>query len=207
MSKPQSRGGMLACWSALLVALPGAAAAPGIGADGKIAITDATFRCISSMQPVRGFYVDNLLGNRAGTLAVARSATGGEYPVGSVVQLVPTEAMVKQPKGFNPATRDWEFFELDVSKSGTKIARRGFAEVVNRFGGNCFGCHVRAKPQWDLICEQGHGCDPIPLTPAMFRALQRTDPRCPNSDQVSAEDQQALRELAALSAPPPPAAR
>jgi hypothetical protein len=92
------------------------------------------------MTHVRQFYVDNLLGNLDATLAAANSATGGAYPPGTVIQLVLTEAMVKRDKGFNPITHDWEFFELDVSKDGTEIRKRGFAEVVNRFGGNCFGC-------------------------------------------------------------------
>ncbi len=189
---------------ALLSAAPDALAAGApIGADGKIVINDRTFDCISKLQPVRGFYVGNLLGNVKGTVAVAQSKTGGVYPVGSVIQLVPTEVMVKQPKGFNAATRDWEFFELDATQGGTKIIKRGFVEVVNRFGGNCFGCHIKARAEWDLVCETGHGCDPIPLTPAMFKALQRTDPRCPNAEKVSAEDAKALQALAALSTPPP----
>jgi mono/diheme cytochrome c family protein len=96
------------------------------------------------MTHVRQFYVDNLLGNLDGTLGVANSEMGGTYPPGSVIQLVPGEAMVKRDKGFNPVTHDWEFFELDVSKDGTEIRKRGFAEVVNRFGGNCFGCHIQA---------------------------------------------------------------
>src|SRR4029078_4695281 len=83
---------------------------------------DATsFRCITEMTHVRQFYVDNLLGNLDATLAVANSATGGTYPPGSVIQLVPGEAMVKRDKGFNAVTHDWEFFELDVSKVGTEI--------------------------------------------------------------------------------------
>jgi hypothetical protein len=123
-----------------------------------------SFRCITEMTHVRQFYVDNLLRNLEATLAVANSATGGTYPPGSVIQLVPTEAMVKRDKGFNPVTHDWEFFELDVSKDGTEIRKRGFAEVVNRFGGNCFGCHIQARPQWDLVCEMDHGCAPIPVT-------------------------------------------
>jgi len=139
-----------------------------------------SFRCITEMTHVRQFYVDNLLRNLEATLAVANSATGGTYPPGSVIQLVPTEAMVKRDKGFNPVTHDWEFFELDVSKDGTEIRKRGFAEVVNRFGGNCFGCHIQARPQWDLACEMDHGCAPIPVTRAMSGALQRTDPRCDN---------------------------
>ena len=59
-------------------------------------------------------------------------------------------------------------------------------------GGNCFGCHVKAHPEWDMICETTHGCDPIPLTPAMLKALQDTDPRCAGSETVSAADVVAL---------------
>lgn len=175
----------------------------GIGADGKIEISAQSFSCIKKLTPVRGFYVGNLLGNLKGTLAVARSQTGGVYPPGSVIQLIPTEVMVKQPKGFNPLTHDWEFFELNVSASGTEINKRGFADVVNRFGGNCFGCHIKARPEWDFICETNHGCDPIPLTPAMFGALQHTDPRCPGSEKVSKADQEALHALAELQKSPP----
>src|SRR5215510_13152446 len=51
-----------------------------------------SFRCITEMTHVRQFYVDNLLGNLEATLAVANSATGGTYPAGTVIQLVPTEA-------------------------------------------------------------------------------------------------------------------
>jgi hypothetical protein len=51
-------------------------------------------------------------------------------------------------------------------------------EVVNRFGGNCFGCHAAAKPQWDLICEQDHGCKPLPIPTATIVAIQKADPRC-----------------------------
>ena len=160
-----------------------------------IPVTDKTFGCITKMAPVRGFFVGNLIGDLPATLKVARSSTGGVYPPGSVVQLVPTEVMVKQPPGFNAITKDWEFFELDVSKEGSTIRKRGFAEVVNRFGGNCFGCHIKARPEWDLVCESGHGCDPIPLTAAMLRALQRTDPRCPGADKVSPQDAAALKSL------------
>ena len=173
-----------------------------------IEVTDGTFGCISNLTPVRGFFVGNLNGHLAGTLKIASSKTGGVYPAGSVVQLVPSEVMVKQSKGFSPATHDWEYFELDVSKNGSKIRKRGFAEVVNRFGGNCFTCHVRAKPEFDSICEMDHGCDPIPITPAMIGALQRTDPRCKGSENVSAADTAALHQLQeAMSKAVPAAAK
>jgi hypothetical protein len=191
------RFGLLCIAWALTATANAAASAP-------IPVNDKSFGCISHLTPVRGFFVGNLLGNLAGTLQVARSPDGGVYPPGSVIQLVPTEVMVKQPKGFNDVTHDWEFFELNVSKEGTSINKRGFAEVVNRFGGNCFACHIKAQPKWDLICETGHGCDPIPLTAPMFRALQRTDPRCPGADKVSAQDAAALKQLQELRAPKAP---
>jgi len=174
--------------------------ARGHGADDSGAIDAKSFRCITKMTPVRQFYVDNLKGQLDATLAAANSPTGAVYPPGSVIQLIPGEAMVKRDKGFNAATRDWEFFELDVSKEGTQIRKRGFADVVNRFGGNCFGCHVAARPEWDLVCETGHGCAPIPLTRAMSGALQRTDARCDNPPP-SPEDAEALRQLQRLLPP------
>jgi hypothetical protein len=167
------------------------------GDEPKVKVTDDSFRCILEMAKVRHFYVDNLLGNLQETVAVASAGTG-DYPEGSVVQLMPNEVMIKQQKGFSPATRDWEFFWIDVDKNGSKIYTRGFAEVNNRFGLNCFTCHVKAQSQYDFICETEHGCDPIPVTKAMFGALQRTDPRCKGSDQVSAEDKESLRQLGEL---------
>jgi hypothetical protein len=167
------------------------------GDEPKVKVTDEAFKCILEMTKVRHFYVDNLLGNLAQTVAVATAGTG-DYPEGSVVQLMPNEVMIKQQKGYSPVTRDWEFFWIDVDKNGSKIYTRGLAEVNNRFGLNCFTCHVKAQPEFDFICETEHGCDPIQVTKAMFGALQRTDPRCNGSDQVSAEDAEALRQLGEL---------
>lgn len=167
------------------------------GDEPQVKVTDESFKCITEMTKVRHFYVDNLAGDLAGTVAVATAGTG-DYPTGSVVQLMPNEVMIKQQKGFSPATRDWEFFWIDVDKSGAKIYTRGFAEVNNRFGLNCFTCHVKARPEFDFICETEHGCDPIPVTKTMFGALQRTDPRCEGSEQVSAEDAEALQQLGEL---------
>ncbi len=130
------------------------------------------------MTKVRGFYVDNVLGDLDGTLKVANSKNGGSYPPGSVVQLVPTEVMVKHREGWNKATNDWEFFELNVSESGSRINVRGVTQVVNKFGGNCFECHERAKRKWDMLCETDHGCQPILLTDADIAAMQDADPRC-----------------------------
>lgn len=188
------------CGFALLLWTGHAHAADQTAAD-DLQIDAKSFRCITKMTRVRQFYVDNLRGNIEATLAAANSTTGAVYPPGSVIQLVPTEVMVKRNKGFNTTTRDWEFFELDVSKDGTEIQKRGFADVVNRFGGNCFGCHAAARPEWDLVCEADHGCAPIPVTRAMIGALQRTDPRCDNP-ALSPEDAEALKQLNQLVKPP-----
>jgi hypothetical protein len=167
-----------------------------------VVVTDDTFDCIRSMTPVRGFYVDNLLDDLDATLAVANSPTGGEYPPGSLVQLVPGEVMVKHSKGFSPATKDWEFFELDVSADGSSIKKRGFVDVVNQFGGNCFACHIQAEAQWDMICETGHGCEEIPLTREMVMVIQKTDPRCDDNEQLTADDIETLKKLQAAFQPP-----
>lgn len=159
-------------------------------------ITESSFSCIRDMKPVRGFYVGNLKGDIDGTLKVANSADGGVYPVGSVVQLVPTEAMVKREAGFNAATGDWEYFELVVSPQGTKINVRGGPEVKNRFGGSCHTCHAAAEAKWDKICETGHGCAPIPITATMSKAIQNTDPRCAPME-LPADQAEALKALAA----------
>ena len=167
---------------------------------GGIAPDEKAFGCIRDMTPVRGFFVDNLKGNIEDTLTIANAGTG-TYPPGSVVQLVPTEVMVKHEAGYSPATSDWEFIELEVSADGSEIRARGFADVVNKFGGNCFACHIKANPDRDLICETGHGCDPIPLTPTMIKAIQNTDPRC-EPVALPQEQVDALKQLQAAMAKP-----
>ncbi len=137
----------------------------------------ADFRNLHTMTKVRGFYVDNRLGHLDEAITVANSPDGGEYPVGTIIQLVPQEAMVKRRAGFSPATNDWEFFFLSVSPAGTVIEVRGGDEVVNRFGGNCASCHSAADPQFDFVCEDDHGCEPLPIDDNIILAIQEADPR------------------------------
>jgi len=153
-----------------------------IAESNAISVNAQSFKCLQEMTPVRGFFVDNIAGNLDGTLKVANSESGGVYPPGSVVQLIPNEAMVKHEPGFSPATHDWEFFELDVTKDGSVIRKRGLVDVQNRFNGNCFGCHVLAKPQFDLICEENHGCQKLPIGRMTIKSLQKTDPRCKGTE-------------------------
>jgi hypothetical protein len=135
------------------------------------------FRSLSTMTKVRGFFVDNRLGHLEEALRVANSPSGGVYPVGTIIQLVPQEAMVKRRKGWSPKTNDWEFFFLSTSSTGTEIMTRGQAETVNRFGGNCADCHALAEAKWDFVCEQDHGCEPLPIGRDVIQAVQNADPR------------------------------
>ena len=100
-----------------------------------------------------------------------------EYPVGTILQLVPFEAMVKHPRQDFPKTNGWEFFFLDVSKEGTKIKDRG-ENVVNLSQGiTCLSCH-KAAARFDFVCEKRHGCAPIPFDDQKITELQNADPRC-----------------------------
>jgi hypothetical protein len=148
----------------------------------QIEVSADDFNCLTAMTQVGEYFVDNLLGNLEATVAVAQSDTGGKFPPGSVVSLIPSEVMVKHQEGWNPATNDWEFFELGVSPEGSTIAVRGTTEVVNSRGGNCFGCHNLARVEWDLICGTDHGCAPLPVTREQIHNIQAGDPRCVRED-------------------------
>ena len=147
----------------------------------KLEVTESAFKCISALAASGRFFVDNILGNLDATLAVANSSSGGNYPPGSLLTLVPDEAMIKHQQGWNPATNDWEFFLLDLSAEGASISARGGAEVASP-SGSCFGCHQLARPEWDLVCGVDHGCAPIPFTLEQIRGAQSMDPRCTNEN-------------------------
>ena len=146
--------------------------------DGDLAPTEEDFICLLEWTKVRNYYLTNLQGDLDASLAVANSPDGGIFPPGTLIQLIPTEAMVKRGAGFSPATNDWEFFSLEVSDQGTTILDRGTTDVVNQFNGNCLDCHEKAMPQWDFVCEKDHGCDPLPLTDEIIESVQQGDPRC-----------------------------
>lgn len=143
----------------------------------QLDVTESTFKCLSALAASGRFFVDNLLGDLDDTLAVANSSSGGTYPPGSLLTLVPNEVMVKHQEGWNPQTNDWEFFLLEVSAEGTGILARGGMDVMNQ-AGSCFGCHQLARPEWDLVCGVDHGCAPLPFTLEQIRGVQAADPRC-----------------------------
>ncbi|MGH9187753.1 MAG: hypothetical protein ACRD0U_18395 [Acidimicrobiales bacterium] len=168
----------------------GCSSAPDDEADADTSVVDEPvedvvveaddFKPLADMTPVREFFVDNVAGDLDATLAVANDPDGGVYPVGSVIQLIPQEAMIKRAPGFDPDSNDWEFFTLEVTAEGTTIVTRGGSEVVNRFSGSsCSGCHSAAEPQFDFVCEDDHGCAPLPVGDDVITAIQGADPRPP----------------------------
>jgi len=151
------------------------------GGDGAqstpVEVSEASFDCILDGTKVRKFYVKNLIDDLEGSIAVANGEADLPYPPGTLLQLVPQEAMVKRETGFSPGTGDWEFFFLGISSNGTTIVQRGKDEAENAFGGNCFACHAPAADN-DFVCETDNGCDPLPIDDELIESLQNGDARC-----------------------------
>ena len=64
------------------------------------------------------------------------------------------------------------------SKGTTVIHQRGKAEIENRFGsGSCSSCHAMAGQKFDFVCEDTHGCDPLPVSDDLILGLQQNDAR------------------------------
>lgn len=136
------------------------------------------FECLKNWERVRNIRLTNKLGRLEEALSLARDPRPGlQYPAGTIIQLFPGEAMVKRAPGYDPANNDWEYFELATSARGTEILKRGRDDIINMFGGQCFGCHEAAR-NFDFICENDHGCVELPVTGAQIAVLQEADPRC-----------------------------
>ena len=150
------------------------------GGDGgpDLDMQASDFECILGWPKIGDYRITNKLGDLSGAVAIANAPDGGVFPVGTIVQLIPNEAMVKRHVGFNTATDDWEFFNLSTSASGTVINQRGGAAVTNFAGSSCASCHGGAAPQWDMICGTTHGCAPLPISEATIQSIQNGDPRC-----------------------------
>jgi hypothetical protein len=167
----------LASASTLVVGLAALTPRPG-RAQGDVTVSERSFDCIRTGTKVRNTYIRNADPQRlAEAVRILRDRVPNvEYPVGTILQLIPAEAMVKHPRSRFPATNGWEFFALDLSPEGTKIKARGDS-VVNFTGVRCLSCH-QAAAKFDFVCEKGHGCAPIPIDDKMIAERQSKDPRC-----------------------------
>jgi len=147
----------------------------------EIAVTEQSFDCILEWPKVRNTRIKHSDSEKLkeAMRIFGDSMPNKEYPVGTILQLVPFEAMVKHPRETFPKTNGWEFFALDVSAAGTKIRDRGDNVVNLSQGATCLSCHQPAA-NYDFVCEKGHGCAPIPFDDQKIGELQRADPRCGN---------------------------
>ena len=146
---------------------------------GDITVTEQDFDCILGWSKVRNTRIKHSDPEKLkeATRIFADSVPDKEYPVGTFLQLVPFEAMVKHPREAFPKTNGWEFFALDLSAAGAKIRDRGNNVVNLSQGVTCLSCHEPAA-RYDFVCEKGHGCAPIPFDDQKIAEIQAADPRC-----------------------------
>src|SRR5438876_12189879 len=144
-----------------------------------VTVSEKSFSCISEGTKIRNTYIKHADPEKLkeAVRIFKNSVPDREYPVGTFLQLLPGEVMVKHSRQKFPDTNGWEFFALDVSAQGTKIRTRG-DKTTNFQGVPCMSCHQPAA-KFDFVCEKGHGCAPVPLDDQKIAELQGEDPRCP----------------------------
>jgi hypothetical protein len=144
-----------------------------------LVITEKSFGCLLDLPKVRNTRIQNPDPEklREAIRIFRDSVADREYPAGTVLQLIPTEAMIKHDRAAFPKTNGWEFFALKVSVDGTAIQDRGDKVLNTSLKKPCLECHSPAA-KFDFVCEKGHGCAPIPVTDQQIAAMQSADPRC-----------------------------
>jgi hypothetical protein len=152
--------------------------AAALSAD-DLVITEKDFVCVLNLPKVRNTRIQNPDPEKLkeATRIFKDSMPNQDYPTGTILQLIPTEAMVKHDRASFPNSNGWEFFALQVSADGTKILDRGDKVLNTSLKKPCLECHVPAV-KYDFVCEKGHGCATIPVTDQQIAAMQAADPRC-----------------------------
>ncbi|HEY4220524.1 MAG TPA: hypothetical protein VGO62_04260 [Myxococcota bacterium] len=148
------------------------------GAGDDAFLTDDDFVCLADprwSQVSDDFYWGSI-GHGDDVVALAKSKQPGTYPVGTVVSLMPGEAMVKRGEGFSSDTNDWEFLQFDLDSGRTIITNRGTTEVAN-IGGTCISCHAPAK-DFDLVCNTNSKCPQLPFFINTHIVPKNDDHRC-----------------------------
>src|SRR3989442_4329125 len=92
-----------------------------------VAVSEKSFGCIRDGTKIRNTYIKNADPEKLkeAVRIFKNSVPDREYPIGTFLQLLPDEVMVKHPRQKFPDTNGWEFFHLDLSAQGTKIRNRG----------------------------------------------------------------------------------
>ena len=145
----------------------------------ELAVSEETFGCILDWPKIRNTYFKHADPQKLKeAMRIFRDRVPEqEYPVGTILQLVPFEAMVKHPHEKFPNSNGWEFFALEVSEAGTKIRDRGDKVVNLLLATPCLTCHQPAA-RFDFVCEKGHGCAPLPIDDQKIAEFQKADLRC-----------------------------
>lgn len=167
----------LVCSRSLAALVLGLSLASSLYAE-DITVSEGSFGCIKEWTKVRNTYVKHADPEKLkeAVRIFQDSMPDKQYPIGTFLQLLPNEAMVKHARQKFPQTNGWEFFDLDLSAQGTKIKTRG-EQTVNFQGVKCMSCHQPAI-KYDFVCERTHGCAPVPLDDQKIAELQAADPRC-----------------------------
>ena len=164
-------------WSLLLVGL--VVWMPSNASPQELTVSEESFGCILDMPKVRNTRFKHADPEKLKeAMRIFRSSEPDkEYPVGTILQLVPFEAMVKHPHEKFPKSNGWEFFALEVSETGTTIIDRGDDNVLNvLLKAPCLSCHQPAA-KFDFVCEKGHGCAPLSIDDQTIAELQKADLR------------------------------
>ena len=100
--------------------------AGGVLAADDIAVSEQSFKCINDWPKIRNTHIYHADPEKLKeAIRIFRdSVSDTEYPVGTILQLIPAEAMVKHSRGTFAKSNDWEFFSLDLSAAGTRISER-----------------------------------------------------------------------------------
>ena len=151
----------------------------GTVAADDLVITEKSFVCVMDLPKVRNTRIQNPDPEKLkeATRIFRDSVPNTDYPTGTILQLVPTEAMVKHDRASFPNSNGWEFFALKVSADGTTIVDRGDKVLNASLKKPCLDCHSPGA-KFDFVCEKNHGCASIPVTDQQIAAMQAADPRC-----------------------------
>src|ERR1700727_2158263 len=144
-----------------------------------LVVTEKSFGCLLDLPKVRNTRIQNPDPEKLkeAIRIFQDSVPNKEYPKGTILQLIPAEAMVKHDRAAFPNTNGWEFFALKVSADGTTIQDRGDKVLNTSLKKPCLDCHSPAA-KFDFVCEKKHGCAPIPVTDQLIASMQAGDPRC-----------------------------
>src|SRR5580704_5193777 len=99
--------------------------AVALSAD-DLVITEKSFGCVLNLPKVRNTRIQNPDTEKLKeAIRIFRDAVPDkEYPTGTILQLIPGEAMVKHDQASFPNTRGWECFALKVTAKVTEITDR-----------------------------------------------------------------------------------